>query len=73
MYERRESGFDRIGRFLVNLALLVLLGVGLWRVVSPEVYHLINAIRGGQQAETDGAQKGEVINSTLPPRPSEGR
>jgi hypothetical protein len=53
MVERRESGFEKAGRFLLELAMLMLLAVGLCKVVVPEVFEVLRDIKreNGAKAE----------------------
>lgn len=62
MLDRRESNFDRAAKFLLNLALLVLLFVGLWRVVAPEVSDVLRSLQGG------GAPKAGELHQRDPER-----
>ena len=46
MLTLHESAFGKVGRFLIELALLLLLSAGLVRIVAPELHSIIDELSG---------------------------
>lgn len=60
MRDKRESAFRDVERFLLDLGLLLMLMVGLWRVVAPEVREVFRDLFGenrpaSTETQTPGA------------------
>lgn len=55
MQNRGESNFDKAGKFLLSLAMLVLLTIGLGKVVIPEIREMIRIWNGQPTHQTTTA------------------
>jgi hypothetical protein len=73
MLYRGESNFDKATKFLLNLALLVLLFVGLWKVVASEFTDVLRSLRGDDEIEADETRRDGTERRTAPADVSGGR
>jgi hypothetical protein len=55
MQNRGETNFDKAGKFLLNLAMLVLLAIALCKVIIPEVRDMLRAWKAAPSYTTTTA------------------